>query len=382
MTGDALTLGVEEEFFLVDPETRDLAVDPDPAIFEECERLAGPHKVVHELLRAQIETNTRVCGSVEEVRQALRETRRLVIEAAARHGAAVMAGSTHPFATWRDQMITPKERYKKFEIKLQDSVRQFLVAGMHVHAGFGDPDSRIRVMTAIRRYLPLLHALSTSSPFSGGRSTGFKSYRLNLIGNLPRTSLPGPLHSRADYDRLLANYRRMEFINDGSELWWDIRPSHAYPTIEMRICDICPRLEDSMCITALYASLVRGLLRLDREGALPDEPLTEMITENRWLAQRYGVLSFFGNMQVGGRMDIDDFARRVVEEFASDAREIGCEDEMRRALSIIRDGTAADRQIDHYNLRRMEGDTEDEALRSVVDLVVAETKEGVVGPEA
>ena len=375
--GDALTLGVEEEFFLVDPETRDLAVDPDPAIFEECGRLAGPHKVVHELLRAQIETNTRVCGSIEEVRQALRETRRLVIEAAARHDAAVMAGSTHPFAAWRNQMITPKDRYKKFEITLQDSVRQFLVAGMHIHAGFGDPDSRIRVMTAIRRYLPLLHALSASSPFSGGRSTGFKSYRLNLIGALPRTSLPGPLYSRAEYDGLLDDYRRMEFIKDGSELWWDIRPSHAYPTIEMRICDICPRLEDAMCIVALYASLVRGLLRLDREGALPEEPLTEMITENRWLAQRYGVLSFLGDVRQGGRMDIDDLAHRMVEEFAPDAQALGCEEEMRRAFSIIRYGSAADRQIDHYHMRRLEGDTEEEALRSVVDFVVAETREGI-----
>ena len=265
----AITLGVEEEFFLVDPESRDLLVDPNEGIFETCENAQTPHRVVREFLRSQIETNTRVCGSVAEVRTALGETRRIVIEAAQRHGAAVMAASIHPFASWRMQAATPRERYKRFVTTFQESVRRFVVGGMHIHVGFGDPDSRIRVMTALRRYLPLLHALSTSSPFNAGHETGFKSYRLNLIGGLPRTSMPGPLRSRAEYDGLVDDYRRMNFIENGSELWWDIRPSHAYPTVEMRICDICTRLDDAVCIAALYASLVRWLQRQDREGGLP-----------------------------------------------------------------------------------------------------------------
>ena len=131
----------------------------------------------------------------------MRETRRLVIEAAAEHGVAVLAASTHPFAEWKSQLITPRERYERFVVTFQESVRQQLIGGMHIHAGFGDPDSRIRVMTAMRPYLPLLHALSTSSPFHGGRETGFKSYRLNILGVLPRTSLPGPLSSRAEYEK-------------------------------------------------------------------------------------------------------------------------------------------------------------------------------------
>ena len=374
----AITLGVEEEFFLVDPESRDLVADPDEGIFEACERSGGPHKVVHEFMRSQIETNTRVCGSVADVREALSETRQLVVEAAEAHGARVMAASTHPFASWREQAPTPGERYRRFASTYQESVRRALVSGMHIHAGFGDEDSRIRVMTALRRYLPFLHALSASSPFNGGHETGFKSFRLTMMGNLPRTGLPSPLHSRAEYERLVAEYLRMDYIGDARELWWDIRPASAFPTIELRICDVCTHLEDAVSIAALYASLIRWLLRHDRDGALPPEPHTELIFQDRWIAQRYGVLAFFGDRASGsGRIDIDDYAAALVETLADDARALGCEAEVRRALTIVRDGTGADRQIDLYRLRRLEGDSEAEALHRVVDQVLAETTEGL-----
>ena len=376
-----ITLGVEEEFFLVDPETRDLLVDPDEGIFEACERNGGPHKVVHEFLRSQIETNTRVCNSVAEVRQALCETRRLVVEAAEGHGARVFAASTHPFASWREQAPTPGERYRRFATTYQETVRRALVSGMHIHAGFGDEDSRIRIMTALRRYLPLLHALSASSPLNHGQDTGFKSFRLTMMGALPRTGLPSPLHSRAEYERLVADYRRMEYIGDARELWWDIRPASAFPTIELRICDVCTRLEDAVCIAALYAALIRRLSRMDRAGTLPPEPRTELIAQDRWIAQRYGVLAFFGNRSAdGGRKDIDDYVTELVEELEEDARALGCEAEMRHALAIVREGTGADRQADLYHLRLLEGDTEEEALRRVVDRVLAETKEGLDQP--
>ena len=374
----AITLGVEEEFFLVDPVSRDLHADPDEGIFEVCERTGGPHKVVHEFLRSQIETNTRVCSSVAEVRQALRETRRIVIEAAEQHGATVMAASTHPFASWREQAPTPGERYRRFASTYQETVRRALVSGMHIHAGFGDEDSRIRIMTALRRYLPLLHALSTSSPFNSGHDTGFKSFRLTMMGNLPRTGLPGPLHSRAEYERLVAEYRRLEYIGDARELWWDIRPASAFPTIELRICDVCTRLEDAVCIAAFYASLIRWLLRRDRDGTLPAEPLTEFIAQDRWIAQRYGVLAFFGDRASGsGRVDIDDYTAELVEQLTDDARALDCEAEVRRALTIIKDGTGADRQVDLYRLRRLDGDSEAEALHRVVEQVLAESKEGL-----
>ncbi len=370
-----ITLGVEEEFFLVNPETRDLLVDPDLGIFETCEKTCGPHSIVRELMRTQIETNTRVCASVAELREALIETRSIVISAAERHGAAVMAASTHPFARWQAQATTPRERYDQFVIKHQDNLRRFLIGGMHIHAGFGDAQTRIRAMTAIRRYLPLLHALSTSSPFSDGRETGFKSWRLTVVGGLPRTGIPGPFGTWAEYDRLLTEYRRCNYIKDGSELWWDIRPSHAYPTVEMRICDVCTRLEDAVSMAALYASLIRWLVRLDRDGALPPEPLTELIAEDRWTAQRYGVFSFFSDWHgTGERVDIYDSLTVLVEELASDARALGCESEMRHAMTIVRKGASADRQTDLYRLCRLEGDSHEEALHRVVDLLLAETR--------
>ena len=372
-----ITLGVEEEFFLVDPESRALLADPDPQIFETCKANQGPHKVVHEFLRSQIEISTRVCTSVDDVRSALMETRRVMIDGAAQHGVALMASSTHPFAAWDEQLPTPNDRYEAFANTYQESVRRLLVGGLHIHAGFGDPETRIRVMTAMRRYLPVLNALSASSPFSGGRETGFKCGRLNLMGALPRTSVPRELNSKADFDRLVADYQRMEFISDGSELWWDIRPSHTFPTIELRICDICPRLEDTMGIVALYASLVRWLLRQAREDRLPPEPPTEIITENVWLAQRYGVLAFLGDTMNGGRVDIADMVTRLVDDLSEDAQALDCENELRHILDIIREGAGADRQIDCYRLSLLDGVTKEEALRSVVDMTLAETTAGI-----
>ena len=375
----AMTLGVEEEFFLVDPGTRDLLPDPDPRIFEDCENNRGPHKIVAEFLRSQIEATTRVCHSVGEVREALVETRRLVIDAAANHGAAVMAASTHPFAAWRNQVVTAGRRYEQFATTYQQAVRELLVGGMHIHAGFGDSDSRVRVMTALRQHLPLLHALSASSPFSSGGETGFKSYRITLFSSLPRTGLPAPLGTWDEFDRLVTNYQRMDFIQDSTELWWHIRPSRAFPTVELRICDVCHTIEEAVCVVALYASLVRYLLRLDMEGRLPAEPPTELIAENCWLAQRYGVLAFLGDTGGKGRMDIDELAHSLVDDLAEDARALNCEPELRFALNVIRNGTGADRQIDHFRLRRLEGDSEPEALREVVDLVVEDTGRGISG---
>ena len=367
-----VTLGVEEEFFLVDPESRDLVADPDPAIFEACERASGPHTVVHEFLRSQIETNTRVCANFVELREALKETRHLVTDAAQRHGIAVIASSTHPFADWRMQLPTPQERYRRFAITYQE-IRSFLVSGMHVHAGFGDPESRIRVMTALRRYLPLLNALSASSPFSAGRETGFKSYRLTLLSAVPRFGLPPALYSRRDYENLLKAYQSLKFINDGSELWWDLRPSPKYPTIELRICDVCTRLDDALAVAAVYASLTRKLLREDADGTLSPEPPSEIITENRWLASRYGALAFLGDPAMDERIDINDQLTALVNDLAEDAQALGCEQELRHALAIIREGSGADRQLDIFRLRRLEGDSTKQALRAVTDLVIKET---------
>ena len=372
-----ITFGVEEEFFLVDPTTHDLLAEPDEAIFYECARQAGEHKVAPEFLRSQLETATSVCRSITDVREALTQTRSAVVSAAEAHGAQAIAASIHPFAAWSTQVVSVGRRYQEFALTFQEAVRRLIVGGMHVHVGFGDNDTRIRVMTALRRHLPLMHALSGSSPFHAGRETGFKSYRLTIFGSLPRTGIPRPLHSWQEFDDLARDYRRMELIENIGELWWDIRPSHVYPTVEMRICDVCPRIEDAIAITALYGCLVRNLWRRDKEGSLPPEPPTEIISENRWLAQRYGMLAFFGNLEGGGRQDIDDYTQDLVSDLADDAEALGCEAELAHVLDIVRAGSAADRQVDLFRLRRLEGASQEEALLSVVDLIVRETKESL-----
>ena len=372
-----ITFGVEEEFFLVDPETRDLVAEPDQAIFHECALQAGEHKVAPEFLRSQLETATAVCRNIAQVRQALTRTRSAVVNAAESHGTRAIAASIHPFAAWSTQVVSVGRRYEEFALTYQEAVRRLIIGGMHVHVGFGDNDTRIRVMTALRRHLPLLHALSGSSPFHGGRETGFKSYRLTIFGSLPRTGVPRPLGSWQEFDALTRDYRRMHLIENAGELWWDIRPSHVYPTVEMRICDVCPRIEDAIAITALYGCLVRYLWRRDIDGTLPLDPATEIINENRWLAQRYGVLAFFGNLEGGGRMDIDDYAQDLVRDLADDAKALKCEAELRHVLEIVRNGSGADRQVDLFRLRRLEGASHDEALTEVVDLIIRETKESL-----
>lgn len=373
-SGLEFTLGIEEEFFLIDPETRDVIADPDPAIMQQCSRDRGPHKVVAELLRSQIETGTRVCRSIAELREALIETRWLVVRAAEAHGARAMAASTHPFASWKDQIVTPEWRYLEFEIEMQDVARRSFASGMHIHAGFGDADSRLRVMSAFRRYLPLFIALSASSPFYTGGFTGCRSYRPLLFGAWPRTSVPPSFSSKADFDALVDMYRRVEAIRDSSQIWFTIRPSHAYPTVEIRACDICTDLDDAIALAALYASTLRCLLRRDGAGELPPEPPTELIAENCWLAQRYGTLAFLGDLEHGGRLDIADSIEALLAEITEDARALGCETELCRIDTILREGSGADRQVELYELLRLEGADEREALWAVVDRIVEETR--------
>ncbi len=379
MTGsDALsiTLGVEEEFFLVDPDSLDLVRDPDPGFLEACRRNAGPHKVVPELLRCQVETNTRVCTSIADLGEARRDVRRIVVETAAQYGMKILAISTHPFADWQVQGITRKERYQRLTTRMQDVVRRALIGGMHIHAGFGNADQRVRVMTALRQYLPVFNALSASSAFSESRDTGFKSWRLSVFSGLPRTGVPGPLASAEQFQAVIDRFRHMELISDGSELWWDIRPSHAYPTVELRICDTVPLLDDGNGIAALYASLIRRLMRLDADGTLGQGPPVEIISENRWLAQRYGTLAFLG-AEAGGREDIDDIVTRLIDEVSEDAEALGCADEVTRLYDVIRFGSAADRQVDLYRLRRLEKSPHDDALRAVVENMIEESTRGL-----
>ena len=369
-----LTLGIEEELMVVNADTGDVIADPDPAIFEACVANRGPHQVVYEFLRSQIETGTRVCASIAEIRASLCETRRIVVDGARGHGAAVIASSTHPFARWHEQRITERRRYKEAEIAFQQEVRRFFVSGMHIHAGFGTPDLRVRVMTAIRPYMPLMLALSASSPFYSGRLTGLKSYRQGIIGALPRTGMPRPLHSWTDYEAIVHRYRDLGAINDGSEIRWDIRPSANYPTVELRICDICPRIEDAIAIAALYACLVRHLARRIESGEQLSPASEESIEHGRWLAQRYGTLAFLPAGDPPKLVDIEDSSQELIGELREDAEALRCHSELEHIGHIIRYGSSADRQEDVYRQGRLDGASHEQALKAVVDSVIDETE--------
>ena len=371
------TVGVEEEFFLVDPHTRDLISQPAEAIFEACERNAGPHQIVHEFLKSQIETNTKVCSSISELREALIETRRIVINAAYEHDAAVIAASMHPYALWQDQSPTPRERYAKFELRMQDAIRRMLVSGMHIHVGFGDRDQRIRVMSALRSFMPLFCVLSASSPIVEGRLTGFRSFRLNYLTSLPRTGIPPRMESWSEYERAISELRSLDFIHDGTEMWWDIRPSAKYPTIELRICDTCPLVEDAVALTALYVCLIHYLQSLDRNGELPKQSSQQLIEENRWHAQRYGILSFLADPTTGERRLVSDIAEDLLLALSESAKICNCEEEIELIRTILARGTSADRQFDTMKLAELDGASEESALLKVVDLLIDETKTGV-----
>lgn len=370
-----ITLGIEEELMVVDPGSREVVPDPDERILAQASERAGEHKVVSELLRSQMETNSRVCASIAEIEQSLKETRRCAIEAARAHGTRVIASSTHPWARWQDQKVTEKERYQRVEIDYQDSVRQFFIGGMHIHAGFGEDDRRVEVMHALRGYLAVFLALSCSSPFYGGRLTGLKSYRQMAIGALPRTGTPPPMRTRGEYDAVVERYRAIEAITDGTELWWDIRPSANYATIELRICDICPRIEDAAAVAALYACLIRHLnARLDA-GERLDELPPESVEEGRWIAQRYGTFAFLPHPNgSGGRIDVAELVDELVATLREDARALGCEAQLARIPRIIAEGNSADRQEDVYRQAMLDGADSPEALRAVVDSVIAETE--------
>ena len=375
-TGSEITLGIEEEFFLVDRETLDLVVDPDSRLLKAFSELDGMCRAVPELLRSQIELNSLVCRSVAEAREAIVAIRRSVLDLTDQYGIGLMASSTHPFAAWETQAVTPRDRYREFAVMYQSVIRQLLASGMHVHAGFGTPDERVQVMTAMRSYLPLFLTLSGSSPFSGGHVTGFKSSRMNLMAALPRSGMPPVLSSWADYDRIVDNYRRLDFVRDGSEIWWDLRPSVKFPTLELRIADVCPDIDDGMSIVALYTCLVRHLLDAVRTGPLPVDPPPEIIQQNRWLAQRYGVVAFLADFESGTRVDLVDYVDELLDMLSADAAALDCQKEVAHVRNIIREGSSADRQLDHFRLCRLDGAGVEEALRSVAQLIVSETRRG------
>ena len=372
----AFTIGIEEEYLLVDRETRDLCAEPPPSMMKDCEkRLTG--QVSPEFLQAQIEVETRVCGSIAEARADLSHLRTTVAEVANQHGLAPIASATHPFARWHDQKHTDKERYNVLARDMQALAYRLLICGLHVHIGIEDEDLRIDLMGQVRYFMPHLLALSSSSPFWEGLETGLMSYRLSVFDGLPRTGIPDLFDSYGEYQRIVSQMASAGLIEDASKLWWDVRPSASFPTLEMRICDMCTRLDDAITIAAIYVCLMRMLYRL-RQGnqSWRMYPRT-LIHENRWLAQRYGLRGELVDFGKGELVPYAELLEEIIEIIREDAEELGCVAEVEHARDIVARGTSAQHQLAVYRSALDAGAETAEALRSVVDWLIEETITGV-----
>jgi carboxylate-amine ligase len=377
-----LTIGIEEEYLLVDPESRDLVVDPPDAILQDCEGLVGDGggMVSPEFLRAQIEVGTPVCRSIAEARERITHLRASVAEAAEGHGLKPIAASTHPFAEWSIQRHTDKDRYNVLAEDMQHLASRLLICGMHVHVGIEEPELRNDLLNQVTYFLPHLLALTTSSPFWQGRNTGLKCYRLSVFDEMPRTGLPERFDSHGEYTRHVAALVDAGLMEDASKIWWDIRASSRFPTIEMRIADVCTRVDDGITIAALYACILSMLHRLRRDNQRWRVYSNMLVQENRWRAQRYGFSGGLVDFGKGCIVDYAELLEEIIELVREDAERLDCIAELENARDIMSRGTSAHRQVEIYQASLTAGASEKEALQAVVDWLIEETVKGVASP--
>jgi carboxylate-amine ligase len=367
MKAPSLTLGIEEEYQIIDPETRELRsyiteiLQGDKVILDE---------VKPELHQSMVEIGSKVCRAPSDLRAELVRLRGLVMDLAARSNLVIAAAGTHPFSSWMTQEITPLERYMGVREDLQDLAQQLLIFGTHIHVGIEDKDFLIDAMNVARYLLPHVLCLSTSSPFWQGRRTGLKSYRSIVFRNFPRTGVPPIMRSYTEFDELLGSLVTTRCVPDGSKIWWDVRPHHAYPTLEFRVCDVCTRVDEAVCIAAILQAIVAKIWKLRRDNLTFRVYPTAMVEENKWRAVRFGLdgkLIDFGKEQ---EQPARELIAEMLQWFVDDVvDELGSRREVEYAFEIMRTGTSADRQLAIYD------ETRD--LKKVVDRIVAETAEGV-----
>ena len=375
MTTPSFTFGIEEEYHLVDLGTRDLAAAPAD-LMAACEAELGK-QVAPEFFRSQIEIGTQVCSSFAQARKELAHLRGTIANNARVFGLAPIAASTHPFAKKATLETTPKERYQALARDFGGIGRRLSICGMHVHVAIEDPDDRVDLMNQIRYFLPHLLMLSTSSPFWEGEDTGLKSYRLSIFHELPRTGLPQRFESFGEYQRTVDVLVRAGVIEDATKVWWDLRPSARFPTLEMRMTDVCPLMEDALTIAALYVSIARMLYRIKTHNQRWRSYPAFLIEENRWRAQRYGVGETLFDFGKGILVPFATLIDELIDMVAEDAAEIGCLDEVQRARQIVAAGTGADRQLDCLEAALGRGESRDKAMQGVVDMLIADTVSGL-----
>lgn len=370
MRAPSLTVGIEEEYQIIDPVTRDLTPGFDALVTSDDAVLAD---VKAELHQCQVEIGTKVCHSIAELRSELTTLRGLVIKAAKQHGLTIASAGTHPFSNWMNQEMTPKERYLGVKAELQDLAHRLLIFGTHVHVGIEDPEFRIDCLNAARYVLPHILCLSTSSPFWFGRNTGLHSYRSIVFKNFPRTGVPRILQGWSDFEDLVDTLVKTRSIPDGSKIWWDVRPHHVYPTLEFRICDVNTRVDEAICVAAILQAVVAKMWKLRRDNLTFRVYAQDLIEENKWRAVRWGLsgkLIDFGKKE---EMPAPVLIRELIEWFLDDVLdELGTRKEVEYAFKILEEGSSAQRQLATY---ARTGD-----LRAVVDQLIRETAEGVCEP--
>ncbi len=362
------TFGIEEEYFLVDAETK-LVARRMPEAFFAAAKAATDGRVRGEFLQSQVEVVSSAHSNVAEARAELRHLRQTLATVAAEHGLAILAAGTHPTAVWGNSLQTPKERYDNVMHDLQMIGLRNMLCGMHVHVQLPDPDERVDVMCRMLPYLPLFLALSTSSPFWQSRRTGLKGYRLAAYDELPRTGVPELFRTKEEFDAYVAALVRADVMEDSSYVWWAIRPSLNHPTLELRAPDCCTLVDDSIAIAALYRALTRHLVFNPWRNAEIDAIARAIVVENKWRAQRYGVHGTF--VTDAGAVTVADMLERAIDDSAADADALGCGDEIRRCRTIVGAGTSADAQLAVFEAHPEQ--SREAALRAVTDWIASAT---------
>jgi carboxylate-amine ligase len=366
-TFEQFTLGIEEEFQIVDPVTGELRSRVSE-ILEDGETLLG-EQVKPEIIQSMIEVGTGICKDIQAARADITNLRRIVAGLARKKGLEIVAAGTHPFSHWHDQKIFDNERYNLIVEENQIIARSLLTFGLHVHVGIADPDRAIQIMNAVRYMLPHMLALSTSSPFWVGKQTGLKSYRSEVFTRMPRTGIPDHFESGSSFQNYVSLLIETGCIDDGKKIYWDVRPHPVFPTLEFRICDIPTRVDDTIAIAALFQALVAKV------NGLLDQNLTfrphhkMLIEENKWRAVRYGLDGKMIDFGKGKEVPTRDVIREVLTFVDEVVDDLGSRAEIEHIHTILEHGTSADEQL---RVWRETGD-----VKAVVDHLIETTMEKV-----
>lgn len=361
------TLGVEEEYQIIDPVTRDLTL-LNHSIVDEGNKL-WPDQVKLEMHRAVVEVSTNICKNVNEVRQEVTKLRKTIVDVAAKQNLLIASAGTHPFAQWKDQAITDHPRYAQVVDELQDAARSNLIYGLHVHVGLPTRELCVYMMNSVRYFLPHIFALSTNSPFFDGRNTGFKSFRTKVFDKFPRTGIPDYFANTGEYDDYINMLVKTNCIDNGKKIWSDVRVHPFFPTVEVRICDVPLRIDETVAIAALIQAVVAKIWKLRQRNMNFRNYSRSLINENKWRASRWGIngklVDFGREEEVNTKALIIEllfFIDEVIDDLHS-------RNELNYIHQILENGTGADRQLKVYN------ETCD--LTKVVDFIVEETKIGI-----